>query len=497
MIKEVAELIEYCDSVNYRLLKHKDDNGNDSACCLTADMILKHSILATSLERKSIVDVLRYLEFNFSWGIDHCEYICQCLDHKDTIDCISMTHLSLHALDMALEVCEDRFEVTIVDVVVRASIEDSKHWKKKANDEWMRDGYLYHQCVGLINKDSKTLTLHDPSQEGDIYCYQNFNLDFESAILAIKVKPKSMISCLWDGKLELKYNEWQILSTECAPKNTSSDLTIFISGVASSSTNPCAGIGVARSLRSHPLLDNSNLIAVDKSYFHSGALDPAFTSCITIDYFGAADSIQDQFEAIINLLVTHKNSCYIPCRDFDISTAALGKHLLLNGKNSSDSSRKLNIDFIKDQSDENLQMLASKFLCPNYHILDKIEKPDFKILAKIEFPFIVPTCLSIGTLTSLFDIKHFAETIGYPLVVKGKTQGCVCCHSFFDIIKVIDQPWCKDGFIQRHITGTERGLAFASVNGEITGAMIMTKTAYTPEGKVWMGMCYNLTQAIP
>lgn len=243
MIKEVEELIEYANNQRHCLLKHKDDNGEISTCCNAADIILKHSVLAASFERKSIVDVLRYLELNFSWGVDYCSYLCECLNHKDSIDCISMTHLSIYALEHALEVCEGNFETAIVDIVLRSSIEDSTHWKRKSNgDVWMRDGYLYHQCLGLINKDSQTLTLHDPSQEGDIYSYQNQNLDIEGAILAIRCKPKSMNSCFWDGKKELKYDEWQRICNESSsPKNSFSDLTLFVTGVAGSSTNPCAG----------------------------------------------------------------------------------------------------------------------------------------------------------------------------------------------------------------------------------------------------------------
>lgn len=155
-----------------------------------------------------------------------------------------------------------------------------------------------------------------------------------------------------------------------------------------------------------------------------------------------------------------------------------------NGKASDE---KLNIDFINDKSDEYLYDLASKLLCPEYPFLEQLEKPNFKILTTMNYPFVVPTCLSIDTSTSLYEIQSFAEKIGYPCVIKGKQQGCVICYSFFDIRKAVDQPWCKNGFIQQHITGTEKGVVLASVNGELTGAMIMTKTAITPEGKVWMG----------
>ena len=75
--KQVMDLQIECQNMMYKmekegfheLKKHTDENGNVCTCCLTADSILTHSVIASAIEHKKIEDVIHMITAMFSWGI--------------------------------------------------------------------------------------------------------------------------------------------------------------------------------------------------------------------------------------------------------------------------------------------------------------------------------------------------------------------------------------------------------------------------------------------
>jgi diaminopimelate decarboxylase len=110
----------------------------------------------------------------------------------------------------------------------------------------------------------------------------------------------------------------------------------------------------------------------------------------------------------------------------------------------------------------------------------------------------------------MIDIHAFCEHVGYPLMIKGTRNGAALCNSWSAISARLSSWRCSldvnpavkpsseedshsncecesDLFLQKHVSGAEKTIAFAAVDGELTGCVTMTKYIHTAAGKVWGG----------
>jgi pyruvate carboxylase len=75
-----------------------------------------------------------------------------------------------------------------------------------------------------------------------------------------------------------------------------------------------------------------------------------------------------------------------------------------------------------------------------------------------------------GSTASLIEIRAFADSVGYPVMLKGKGQGATLCAGWQEVRVVVStQAWAQNGFIQRVVRGWERCLAFAAYQGVMSG----------------------------
>ena len=80
--------------------------------------------------------------------------------------------------------------------------------------------------------------------------------------------------------------------------------------------------------------------------------------------------------------------------------------------------------------------LSDRILSPSLDAVELSEKPNIlcKSKSSLRKKFKIPEylCLTPET-TSWVEVQAFAERVGYPVVVKGATQGCVLCNSWLAI----------------------------------------------------------------
>jgi hypothetical protein len=146
-----------------------------------------------------------------------------------------------------------------------------------------------------------------------------------------------------------------------------------------------------------------------------------------------------------------------------------------NNKKDDDGHIILKLHSRTPQEVDSMCAVVDSVLCPTAEAVLLTDKPN--ILAATKGPlgkyFKVPPYLEIGEESSnecsLIEAKLFAQTIGYPVVFKGKRQGADICKNWSKL-----QSKLKfGGFIQKKITGWEKCLAFAAFEGELTGVWIL------------------------
>lgn len=88
--------------------------------------------------------------------------------------------------------------------------------------------------------------------------------------------------------------------------------------------------------------------------------------------------------------------------------------------------------------------LCGRILSPSLEAVELSKKPNILCKSKSTLKnfFQIPEylCLAPET-TSWVGVQAFAERVGYPLVVKGATQGCVLCHNWFEISSCLRQSF--------------------------------------------------------
>jgi hypothetical protein len=127
-----------------------------------------------------------------------------------------------------------------------------------------------------------------------------------------------------------------------------------------------------------------------------------------------------------------------------------------------------------------LASLSDALLCPVQEVVALTDKPQIRAVTQgpLGHLFRVPAHFPLtstrdgGTFPcSLLEARFFAETHGFPIMVKGPHQGATLCYSWREVCDVLNRAaWVSGGFLQRSVAGWEKCLAFAAHNGELTGS---------------------------
>ena len=93
---------------------------------------------------------------------------------------------------------------------------------------------------------------------------------------------------------------------------------------------------------------------------------------------------------------------------------------------------------------------------------------------------------------SSHDLYTCAETMGYPLVVKGKFYDAIICHTLDQAQKAfykLSAKWGLPIIVQQFIAGTEINIAvLGDGNGTAISIIPMRKLYITDKGKAWAGI---------
>lgn len=239
----------------YELSDHRDANGNVTSCCLSANGYVDGAAFASS-SSSGILGILEFMSHKFSWGYRHCGHTCEALCYCDELDCTSSVALALKILRKYLagnvHKNDENLDVVLVEIILKSNKTSSKLWRRERahlgdmnencrfthNDcSWIQDDCHYHQCVGILNKGTRQLSLWDfgiwllKSQCGSGGSGGRSELFNEDEVLSMKVTrpPSASMSAsnahhslahhfflansndffLWDGvERMLSFDEW-------------------------------------------------------------------------------------------------------------------------------------------------------------------------------------------------------------------------------------------------------------------------------------------------
>jgi hypothetical protein len=132
-----------------------------------------------------------------------------------------------------------------------------------------------------------------------------------------------------------------------------------------------------------------------------------------------------------------------------------------------------------------LASLVNALLCPVQEVVALTDKPHIRAVTKGPLGrfFQVPEHFALSQVgpdgksapCSLLEARFFAETLGYPVMVKGPHQGAQLCESWGELLGVLNHAkWVHGGFLQRPLPGWEKCLAFAAFDGVLTGVALYT-----------------------
>ncbi|RYG66550.1 hypothetical protein EON64_09535, partial [archaeon] len=142
---------------------------------------------------------------------------------------------------------------------------------------------------------------------------------------------------------------------------------------------------------------------------------------------------------------------------------------------------------------------AARILCPSRKAVSLTIKPEIKGAVSMGC-FQTPPCLVIDPLQPVEKIfqeaMQYCDEIGYPVLLKGSVTGARQCNDWTGTMLAITvfvdrlQRNAKGRemfFIQKLLHGSQKTIAFAAYEGQLTGCMQMTKVVINA-GKVWSGL---------
>ena len=123
------------------------------------------------------------------------------------------------------------------------------------------------------------------------------------------------------------------------------------------------------------------------------------------------------------------------CRDSDVVAMADGIATLTSKEERTNEEYAYDM-ILKTHDDDDILSICDRILCPPLSSVTLSDKPDImrqststlKTFFKIpEFFLLEPLC------GSWVEVQAFAERVGYPVVTKGASQGCLVCLNWFDL----------------------------------------------------------------
>jgi diaminopimelate decarboxylase len=226
--------------------------------------------------------------------------------------------------------------------------------------------------------------------------------------------------------------------------------TIAISGVHSD-PDPSPGIGIARSLRD--AFPDATILAVDYSVHSSGLHHPVFDGVLLQPVWSEVDL--DTYSLQIRQHLDLPGNCWISGLDVEIDWLAstIGDHPGL--------------------------------LIPSAPAQQATRKP--KLTAANALGMRIPGFLPAQSAPTV--LHELGRRSGWRLWVKGKYHEAYPAHGFAELrrqISRLEAHWPLEGiFVQQHVSGVERAIAFAAYDGRLLKAVEVEKRAVTSQGKTW------------
>mmetsp|Transcript_26423 Transcript_26423/g.36365 ORF Transcript_26423/g.36365 Transcript_26423/m.36365 type:complete len:1107 (+) Transcript_26423:340-3660(+) len=478
---------------------NKQTKKDVASCCKTAIASIVSSA-QSCLSTNGVAGVLNMLEKRIHWGFARKDYVCECLECMNELDCEAGASLAVKILRSVQFIGrEDELQfvpVQLIRAFNTSSITITKNQYTQLKHDsvvpWMAGSCSYHLVVGIISVRRGTIKLWDFG----VWLQPSREATEDSAILSVRVVSSTavydwygtkLVANQWtncgDGWNKSRTNEGTSCPTLPWAKNVllplvslvPQQLTVFVSG-CHMSANPCSGVGVARCLRSGLPL-GTILVGFDASENLTGLTDGVFDRSIAYFDHNAlhknsdddSDPIsldeQQKFDMLVRTAIGGEdgkregNSFFLPCTDDEVDLVArcMDQLPLSSG-------------------------ISNRILSPSIAALSRIAKPE--IPAAVEyFGMKIAPYLSLleeeddaASHDSTEKVYQFCNQHGYPILVKGKRQGAAVSYSWSEVFAAINMCWAKGGFLQRIVAGADKGIAFSALNGELLGAMVCTKS---------------------
>lgn len=225
---------------------------------------------------------------------------------------------------------------------------------------------------------------------------------------------------------------------------------IAVSGVHSD-PDPSPGVGIARSLRE--AFPDAILHAVDYSVRSSGLHHPVFDAVLLQPVWSELDL--DTYSSQIRQHLDQDTGCWLSGLDVES-------------------------DWLAGTIREHPRLLV-----PNAAAQRVVRKPVLACAPSLRMR--VPEFLPASSGPT--DLHALGRRSGWHLWVKGKYHEAYSAGGFAELrrqVKALQAHWpLEDIFVQQHVSGLERSIAFAAYNGRLLDVVEVEKRSVTSQGKTW------------
>lgn len=214
---------------------HRDYNGKIARCCQIAQLTMGSTIIACGL-KSGLSGVLDYLQSKFRWGLEQEKFYCRCLN-KSSLACGASTAVACWALEYYRDMeflsthADQNFSVISVQMIEECSLVNANLWRsvmEKRKDDcsrWICDTCNFHECIGIINKKTRELSVWDFG----VWRKLHSSYDTAGALLSIRLDTRckgntakfqeyqEMIhsGVNWDG-CEMQFEKWMEVPSEAS-----------------------------------------------------------------------------------------------------------------------------------------------------------------------------------------------------------------------------------------------------------------------------------------
>ena len=303
---------------------------------------------------------------------------------------------------------------------------------------------------------------------------------------------------------------------------------VFISGLAMNDDNPAPGSGIARALRQASTASSEqqpraapyavHLVGVDYSLGSAGVECEALDESLVVDSWESV-SVLDHTRDVLRRLAADPLAFWIPASDCETALLAKGLHLLRRAQEKALLSPSVAAALavaspsVVDTPDPSAShpspaprdwsAASSRVLIPPFSALELTAKPCLEVARMLGMD--VPPTLLIdrasrtGAALSLHTLLAFTASQRGPYWVKGEVFGACLARHYSDAARAIGGMQAavdQAVLIQLGVQGLGRGVAFAAVDGVLTGAIGFTKSQSTALLKGWSGVLESVEPAL-